>query len=77
MNDTKRTNLHVTDEIYLLQQLLYEYSKLIDTYSDPTIVRISQLLDTKLNQLQTYKKSGSALIGAKSAGESARCIKED
>ncbi|WLD93113.1 Spo0E family sporulation regulatory protein-aspartic acid phosphatase [Alkalihalobacillus sp. AL-G] len=54
MTSKKDTNIQEHEEIYSLQQLMYEYSKTIDTYSDPTFVRISQLLDKKLNQLQKH-----------------------
>ncbi|WP_349408763.1 Spo0E family sporulation regulatory protein-aspartic acid phosphatase [Pseudalkalibacillus sp. SCS-8] len=49
---TKSSLLDIKDEVYMLQKLMYEQSKQLDNFSDPAIVKISQLLDEKLNIIQ-------------------------
>ncbi len=55
MNKILSSTTDEKDEVYSLQQLMYEYSKKIDSYSDPAIVQISQQLDEKLNIIQKSK----------------------
>ncbi|MGM7703022.1 Spo0E family sporulation regulatory protein-aspartic acid phosphatase [Pseudalkalibacillus sp. Hm43] len=55
MNKILSSRIEEKDEVYSLQKLMYEYSKKIDSYSDPMIVQISQQLDEKLNMIQKTK----------------------
>lgn len=55
MNRTQTIKIDENDEVYSLQKLMYEYSKQLDCYSDPMIVKISQQLDEKLNLIQKSK----------------------
>ncbi|WP_261130961.1 aspartyl-phosphate phosphatase Spo0E family protein [Bacillus sp. Marseille-Q3570] len=55
MNTTKTTETRENEEVYSLQKLMYEYSKRLKNYSDPTIVKMSQKLDDKLNIIQRAK----------------------
>ncbi|MCF6138859.1 Spo0E family sporulation regulatory protein-aspartic acid phosphatase [Pseudalkalibacillus berkeleyi] len=55
MNRTRTVAIDKNDEVYSLQKLMYEYSKQLDSFSDPLIVKISQQLDEKLNYIQKTK----------------------
>ncbi|WP_408008579.1 aspartyl-phosphate phosphatase Spo0E family protein [Pseudalkalibacillus sp. A8] len=55
MKTTKTMQTKDNEEVYSMQKLMYEYSRRLKNYSDPTIVKISQELDEKLNIIQKAK----------------------